>query len=56
MILHNNTNELKAYQIESLEMILHKIARILNGNPNYSDSWFDIAGYSMLVYNELEKK
>lgn len=40
-------------QRESLEMIAHKIARILNGNPNYADSWHDIAGYSKLVEDEL---
>lgn len=40
-------------QKEALEMIQHKIARILNGDPNYSDSWHDIAGYSKLVEQEL---
>lgn len=43
-------------QSEALEMIAHKIARILNGDPDYSDSWRDIAGYAMLVANRLEKK
>lgn len=41
---------------ESLEMIAHKIGRILNGDPNYADSWVDIAGYAKLVSDELEKK
>ena len=36
-------------QRESLEMIAHKIGRILNGDPNYADSWHDIAGYASLV-------
>jgi hypothetical protein len=36
-------------QREALEMIAHKIGRILNGDPNYSDSWHDIAGYASLV-------
>lgn len=40
-------------QKESLEMIAHKIGRILNGNPNYADSWRDIAGYAMLIVNDL---
>lgn len=35
-------------------MIFHKIARILNGDPNYADSWVDIAGYAKLVADELE--
>lgn len=41
-------------QIEALEMIAHKIGRILNGDPNYADSWIDIAGYAKLVADRLE--
>ena len=41
-------------QKESLEMIVHKLARILNGNPDYADSWVDIAGYARLVADRLE--
>lgn len=41
-------------QREALEMIFHKIGRILNGDPNYADSWVDIAGYAKLVADELE--
>ena len=41
-------------QIECLEMIAHKIGRILNGDPNYGDSWRDIAGYATLVADRLE--
>lgn len=40
-------------QKEALEMVMHKVARILNGNPNYADSWVDIAGYSQLIANRL---
>ncbi len=40
-------------QAEALRMICHKIARIANGDPNYADSWVDIAGYAMLVADEL---
>lgn len=43
-------------QKESLEMIAHKIGRILNGDPNYSDSWHDIAGYAKLVGDRLDGK
>jgi hypothetical protein len=43
-------------QTEALEMIAHKIGRILNGDPNYADSWVDIAGYAKLVGDELEGK
>jgi hypothetical protein len=40
-------------QWESLEMIAHKIGRIVNGNPEHRDSWLDIAGYAQLVADEL---
>ena len=40
-------------QKEALDMIAHKIGRIINGDPNYADSWHDIAGYSKLVEDEL---
>lgn len=43
-------------QWESLEMVAHKIGRIINGDPNYSDSWVDIAGYAQLVADRLEGK
>ena len=41
-------------QREALEMIAHKIARIVNGDPDYADSWVDIAGYAKLVADRLE--
>lgn len=45
--------ELEADQAEALDMIAHKVARIINGDPNYIDSWDDIAGYATLVANRL---
>jgi hypothetical protein len=53
-IMSESEFKLNCSQIESLEMIFHKIARILNGDPNYVDSWVDIAGYAKLVADELE--
>jgi hypothetical protein len=41
-------------QCEALEMICHKIARILNGNPDHHDHWHDLAGYATLVADRLE--
>ena len=38
----------------SLEMIAHKIARILNGDPNFADNWHDIAGYATLIDLQLQ--
>ena len=46
-------NNLTASQKEALDMIQHKIGRILNGDPAYDDSWKDIAGYATLIVNEL---
>lgn len=46
-------NNLAASQKEALDMIQHKIGRILNGDPTYDDSWKDIAGYATLIVNEL---
>lgn len=40
-------------QAEALAMICHKIARILNGDPDYVDNWDDIAGYARLVADRL---
>jgi hypothetical protein len=41
-------------QWEALEMIVHKIGRIVNGNPDLIDHWLDIAGYAVLVADGLE--
>ena len=52
---HRNWDELRDSQKEALEMIMHKISRILNGDPNYDDSWRDIAGYAELIVKELNE-
>lgn len=41
-------------QREALRIIGNKIARILNGDPDYDDSWVDIAGYATLVAKRLQ--
>jgi hypothetical protein len=41
-------------QAEALDMILTKIARIINGNADHVDSWADIAGYATLVAERLQ--
>jgi hypothetical protein len=38
----------------ALEMIATKVARILKGNPEFHDSWHDIAGYAILVANRIK--
>lgn len=40
-------------QKEALEMVAHKIGRILNGDPNYVDNYHDIIGYTRLVETRL---
>ena len=49
---HKGWENLSADKKEALEMIVYKISRILNGNPNHSDSWHDIAGYATLAEKE----
>ena len=48
-----NWSNLTPSQREALEMIQHKVGRILNGDPNYTDSWYDIKGYAHLIEEEL---
>lgn len=50
---HPGWQGLRDEQRESLEMIVHKVSRILNGNPDEPDHWRDIAGYATLVENIL---
>lgn len=51
---HENFHNLNDAHVEAFEMIFHKISRILNGDPNYADSWHDIAGYATLVEKAIE--
>jgi fido (protein-threonine AMPylation protein) len=54
MYEYSDFKYLASDQKEALEMIAHKIARILNGNPDVHDHWHDIAGYATLVANRLK--
>lgn len=45
--------QLQPTQREALDMITHKIGRILAGDPNFKDHWDDIAGYARLVAERL---
>lgn len=53
MYSHEGWVRLADDQKESLEMVAHKIGRILNGDPDYDGSWIDIAGYTTLVADRL---
>jgi hypothetical protein len=41
-------------QLEAIDMIVHKLGRIVNGNPDHIDNWVDIAGYATLVADRLK--
>jgi hypothetical protein len=45
---------LETDQEDALFMICVKMARIINGDPDYADNWRDIAGYATLVAERLE--
>ena len=51
--LHAREKILAPDQYEALDMICHKIGRIINGDPDYADNWVDIAGYAKLVADRL---
>lgn len=48
-----NWEKLADDQREALEMVAHKAGRILNGDPDFHDSWYDIIGYVKLVADRL---
>ena len=53
MVDSPNWESLSDDKRETLDMIAHKVGRILNGDPEYADSWHDIIGYTKLVENTL---
>lgn len=40
-------------QKQALTVIADKVARMLNGQPDYRDNWHDIVGYAKLVDDRL---
>jgi hypothetical protein len=46
---HPSSRNLQPHHLEAIDMIMHKVGRIVNGNPDFKDSWDDIAGYATLV-------
>lgn len=46
--------KLTASQKEALEMVQHKIARMLNGDPTYEDNAVDIVGYATLMMKNMQ--
>ena len=54
-VVRRNDNRLELIHQEALDMILHKVARILAGDPNFADHWQDIAGYAIRVSEFIEE-
>jgi hypothetical protein len=52
--LAERNKELADDQWEAMENIAQKLARIINGDPDYADNFRDIAGYATLVADRLE--
>ena len=42
--MNDNPNDVSYDMRESIDLICNKLSRIVNGDPNYDDSWHDIAG------------
>ena len=40
-------------QRHAIRYILDKIARVLEGDPDYTDNWHDMAGYATLIEDRL---
>lgn len=48
-------NQLDPDMKQALQVIMDKVARILNGDPFYDDNWVDISGYATLIVQRLAK-
>jgi hypothetical protein len=51
-----STTDMPPYIAESIILICHKLARVVNGDHMYDDNFRDIAGYSQLVVDLLNGK
>jgi len=51
-----NAQELDPVINEGIEMIIHKLARVICGGSRYIDNIRDIAGYAHLIINYLENQ
>jgi DNA-binding Xre family transcriptional regulator len=56
MVIRSENKILTADQAETLDMICHKIGRILAGNPEVADHWDDIAGYAKLTADRIRQR
>jgi len=51
-----NWAKLSDVQKEAVEMILHKLGRVLAGDPDHRDHWDDTAGYATLTADRVQPK
>lgn len=54
--LRRRNKTLAPDQQQALDTIFDKIARIVNGDPDYFDNWHDIAGYATLIERRLRRE
>jgi hypothetical protein len=50
-----NAEALESHHLEAIHMIIHKLSRMVNGDPDYEDNIVDIIGYAQLLLNEIRK-
>jgi hypothetical protein len=48
--------ELSYVQREALEMMMHKVSRLVNGDSTYLDTVIDIAGYNQLMLEHMRNR
>lgn len=55
-IIHHyaHAQDMAPHQMEALDLIATKIARICNGDPDEPDHWTDIQGYARLASRKAE--
>lgn len=51
-----NWPTLTCVQREALEMIMHKVSRILSGDADCRDHWVDCSGYAELVIERMREE
>jgi hypothetical protein len=50
-----NWHRLTPAQREALDMMMHKVARILSGDSQLRDHWLDAAGYPLCIARMIEE-
>lgn len=55
-LLRAEPHRLSYQQMEAVEMICVKLARIVCGNPDEPDHWLDCSGYALLAHKQLQNK